>query len=85
MSGKKKTPQNGWLDRQGKLYPCKFLHHARAEIATVKQLRLPATLEYLGWVKVHDAGVFFYEADSYHNRQHIRITTRQSRWLDNNV
>lgn len=72
---------NGWLDRKGFLHPCKFLHHSKEAMRLMKKLQLKSTPEYLGWVKVHDAGVFFYEAWSYVGRQHVRPTQRQKSWL----
>lgn len=59
---------NGWLDRQGKLWPCQFNHHCKASIKLAKKFKLKYTIEYLGWIKVHDAGVWFFEADLYYGR-----------------
>ena len=75
---------DGWLDRRGKLYPCKFNHHHQAAVKLMRELKLKHTPEYLGWVKVHSAGVWFFEADSYLGRQCIKVTESQNRWLLNN-
>ncbi len=80
----KKNIVNGWLDREGRLHPCKFNHHARASIVIQKKLGSKHSPEYLGWVKVHCAGVFFFEAASWHGRQYMRVTQKQKKWLFNN-
>lgn len=72
---------NGWLDRRGKFYPCRFNRHAIASIRLEKELKLMHSVEYVGWVKVHDAGFWFFEADSYHNRQYVKVTEEQNKWL----
>ena len=75
---------NGWLDRRAKLYPCKFNHHASTSVKLEKKFNLSHSIEYLGWIKVHDAGVWFFEADSYHGRQYVKVTELQKKWLLDN-
>ena len=33
---------------------------------------------------MHDAGVWFFEADSYHGRQYVKVTELQKKWLLDN-
>ena len=47
---------DGWLDRQGKFYPCLFNEHNKTAFTLVEELKLLYSLEYLGWIKVHSAG-----------------------------
>lgn len=75
---------NGWLDRRGKFYPCRFNKHLASSIEIEKKLGLKHSIEYLGWIKVHDAGVWFFEADSYQGRQYVKITEAQNKWLFDN-
>jgi hypothetical protein len=78
------TAKNGWLNRRGKFYPCRFNGHNNASVRIARKLHLKGSLEYLGWVKVHSAGVWFYEADSYQGRLSVRITETQIKWLRDN-
>lgn len=75
---------NGWLDRRGKLHPCKFNRHQIASTKIEKKLGLKYSIEYLGWIKIHDAGLWFFEADSYHGRQYVKTTEAQKKWLLDN-
>jgi len=79
-----KAALNGWLDRRGKFYPCKFNNHFKAAYKLEKQLKLQKSLEYLGWVKVHNTGVWFFVADEYYDRHYVRITQNQEKWLLDN-
>ena len=81
MDKNQKDFKNGWLNRRGVFYPCKFNHHAREEIKLQKLLKLPNSLEYLGWFKVHGVGVCFYEAWTWMGRQHVKPTKSQLSWL----
>ena len=72
---------NGWLNRRGVFYSCRFNKHISASIRLERKLHLKHSLEYMGWVKVHSAGVWFYEADSYQGRMSVRITKKQKKWL----
>jgi len=72
---------NGWLNRQGIFYSCRFNKHYSASIRLERKFRLKQTLEYLGWIKVHSAGIWFYEADSYQGRIGVKITEKQKKWL----
>ncbi len=74
---------NGWLDRQGKLWPCKFMEHSKKAHDIQKKNRCKFSIEYAGWIKVHCAGIWFFEADSYCDRQYVKKTKRQLRWLFN--
>ncbi len=73
---KRPDHKDGWLDRDGHLHKCKFNHHARAEVLLYKKFKLKYMPEYLGWVKVHGAGVYFYW-----ERRNAKITQAQRRWL----
>lgn len=75
---------DGWLDRKGKLHPCKFNKHNNAEEKLMKKYNLKYTPEYLGWFKVHSAGVYFFEACHFHNRQYVKPTKLQMKWLFKN-
>lgn len=75
---------NGWLDRRGKLYPCKFNHHVAASVKLEKKLKLKYSIEYLGWIKIHCAGLWFFSADTYHGRQYVKVTKAQEKWLLDN-
>ena len=77
----KKQHVDGWLDRNGKIYLCKFNHHNEKEIELMKEYKLNNTPEYLGWIKIHSAGVWFFEADHFHNRQYVKVTKKQKNWL----
>jgi len=79
-----KYANNGWLDRYGRLWPCKFNHHCKASIKLGKKFNLKHTIEYLGWIKVHDAGVWFFEANLYNGRIHVKPTELQKKWLIDN-
>ena len=76
--------KNGWLDRDGKLHPCRFTEHLRKSGELVEKYKLKHTVEYLGWIKVHRCGEWFFGADSYYGRQHIKPTEAQLKWLDIN-
>ena len=78
------TCVDGWLDRRGKFYSCEFNHHNDVELQLMKKLELKYSLEYLGWVKVHSAGVYFYEAQTYMGRMHVHKTESQIKWLLDN-
>lgn len=75
---------DGWLDRRGKFYSCRFNHHNSASVKLEKKLGLKHSLEYLGWIKVHSAGIWFFVADSYCDRIWVKITESQKQWLLNN-
>jgi len=75
---------NGWLDRRGKFYPCRFNRHHATSVKLEKKLGLKHSIEYLGWIKVHDAGLWFFEADSFQGRLHVKITETQNKWLLDN-
>ena len=84
MAKSLKATLNGWLDRKGKFYPCKFNKHNDAEAKLSKQLKLKHGLEYSGWVKVHSSGIAFFKADEYYGRQYMRVTKAQNKWLVKN-
>lgn len=76
-----RASKNGWLNHEGKFYPCRFNHHCEASAKLEKKFHLKHSLEYVGWIKVHSAGVWFFEADGYHGRQYVKVTQAQYRWL----
>ena len=80
----KRTCVDGWLDRRGKLYPCKFNKHNDLEEQLIRKLKLKHSLEYLGWVKVHSAGVYFFKARSWQGRMFMHKTESQIKWLLDN-
>ena len=75
---------DGWLDREGRIYLCKFNHHLSAACKLEKELGLEESLEYLGWVKIHSAGVYFFRANEYCDRLFVKITESQRKWLVDN-
>jgi hypothetical protein len=75
---------DGWLDRQGKFYSCKFNHHDETAGKLIRKLRLKHTPEYLGWIRVHSAGCWFFRADEYQGRQYVKVTRQQNKWLLDN-
>ena len=75
---------DGWLDRRGKFYSCKFNHHNDLETDLIMKFELEHCLEYLGWVKVHSAGIYFFKARSWHGRMHVHKTESQIKWLLDN-
>lgn len=76
--------QDGWLDRYGRFYPCKFNYHLSKAYKLEKKLGLKHSLEYLGWVRIHSVGVYRFGADQYHGRQYVKITESQRKWLIDN-
>ena len=76
--------QDGWLDRYGRFHPCKFNHHDLDAIKLQKKLGLKKSLEYLGWIRVHAAGVYFFKANSWHRSLWLKITESQRKWLIDN-
>ena len=78
------TCVDGWLNRRGIFYSCQFNHHNNLEKKLVKKLKLEHSLEYLGWVKIHSAGVYFYEAQTWQGRMHVHMTESQIKWLIDN-
>ena len=76
--------RDGWLDRQGRFHPCEFNHHLSMVYKLQKKLGLKNSLEYLGWIKVHSAGAYFFKADEYYGRQYVKITNSQQKWLLDN-
>lgn len=76
--------KNGWLNRYGRLWACPFNKHDDAARKLQKILKLNDSIEYLGWIKVHSTGLWFFAADEYPGRQYVRPTKRQLKWLFKN-
>jgi len=75
---------DGWLDREGQFYHCKFNQHDKTAGKLITRLGLKHTPEYLGWIKVHSAGCWFFRADEYAGRQYVKPTKLQLKWLFDN-
>jgi len=72
---------NGWLDRTGKLHYCKFNCHNEKAVKIMEEYKLKKSPEYIGWIKVHSVGVWFFQADQFYGRQYVKITKKQKEWL----
>lgn len=80
-----KKPRIGWLSREGKFYPCLLCKHDSKSIEIEERLKLPNSLEKLGWIRCHDhENIWSFAANTYNGKQYMRPTQMQIKWLIEN-